>query len=40
MIRDRFEIAVGLMVMFASLVAIIAIPNALVLALAATFGAI
>lgn len=40
MIRARFEIAIGLMMMFASAAAIIIIPNALVLALAATFGAI
>lgn len=40
MIRDRFEIAIGLMMMFASAAATIIIPCALVLALAATFGAI
>lgn len=40
MIRDRFEIAVGLLMMFVSVIAIVIIPNALVLALAATFGAI
>lgn len=40
MIRDRFEIAAGLLIMFASVAATIAIPCALVLALAATLGAI
>lgn len=40
MIRDRFEIAIGLLMMFVSVIATIAIPCALVLALAATFGAI
>lgn len=40
MIRDRIEIVAGLLMMFASAAAIVIIPNALVLALAATFGAI
>lgn len=40
MIRDRFEIAVGLLMMFVSVIATIAIPCALILALAATIGAI
>lgn len=40
MIRDRFEIAVGLLIMFASVAATIVIPCALILALAAAFGAI
>ena len=40
MIRDRFEVVAGLLIMFASVAATIIIPCALVLALAATFGAI
>lgn len=40
MIRDRFEIAIGLLIMFASVAATIIIPCALILSLAATFGAI
>lgn len=40
MIRDRIKIAAGLLIMFASAAATIVIPCALVLALAATFGAI
>lgn len=40
MIRDRFEIAIGLLMMFVSVIATIAIPCALILALAATIGAI
>lgn len=40
MIRDRFEIATGLLIMFASLAVTIIIPCALVLGVAALFGAI
>lgn len=40
MIRDRFEIVFGLLLMFVSAAATIAIPCALILTLAATFGAI
>lgn len=40
MIRDRFEIAIGLLIMFASLVAIVAIPNAVVIGVAHLTGAI
>lgn len=40
MIRDRFEIVIGLLIMFASAASTIIIPCALVLALAATIGAI
>lgn len=40
MIRDRFEIAAGLLMMFASLVAIVAIPNAVVIGVAHLIGAI